>query len=169
MIEADGGKLTEFLKGQGTNLSETALSVPVSKPLSTSPVIEKAQDMGNSVETIVKLLESVNKLINSDLVSNMMSKGIERKSQALAPPPVQEVPEGFMPVNSNVSNESSQAPEPKINYQEKADLIIKALDSTIKNLVETKDDRTIKEIYEEFNQEEVKEHFKTQVKMLLEN
>lgn len=168
MIEADSARLGEFLKNSGGNVPANLPSKTLE--LSKSPLVEKTQDVGQSVDTFVKLLESVNKLLSNDLINSLMSRGVERKANNLnySPPP-QEIPEGFLPVNNTSQSEEKKEEVKSFDYEEKSNILINGLENTIKNLVEMNKDRTIKEIYEEFEQEQVKQHFKEQIKMLLEN
>jgi len=170
MIEADASSLSSFLKNSG------ATNVPAvvnNAPAVVEPVKEVMKESTDNIETFVKLVDSVGKLLNSPLVQTMMSKGIERKSQAQEPQPQPvEVPEGFNPVdNINTPQLQTQSSSNDLNLnvdkREKAEMFYGALLRAVEEIKTADPQRTVLSLFEELEQEQVKEQLINQLEVLV--
>jgi membrane glycosyltransferase len=174
MIEANKSSLGEFLKNKGVETFTEAVNTvsnvapPVNNPI--EPINNAVINTTDSLDKFTNLLESINKLLNSPLISGIIQNGTERKSQPKQE--IIEVPEGYNPPNSiqkgtELKRNSVQETNQETNKREKAELLYNALLKSIEEMVKIDSERTIKSIYEELNQEIVKEQLIKQMRVLM--
>lgn len=183
MIDASSSSLGEFLKSKGVQTAAAGADVAASagsliKPASpVEPLNNAVTNTTDSLEKFTNLLESVNKLINSPLVSGVLNKGVERKAGNSAPKDAEvvEVPPGYNPPNVNGGDTSGGLPPPtppkeepqKVDKREKAAMFYAALLKAVEEMKNKDAKRTIEEIYEELAQEVVKEQLINQFEVLV--
>jgi hypothetical protein len=168
MIEASSSSLGEFLKSKGVQTAAATADAAqavggIVKPVSPmDPINNAVSNSTDSLEKFTNLLESVNKLINSPLISGVMNKGVDRKTAPSQPASYSESP-APAPIDNGLQDNKPLPPprpepvkEPEINKEEKAELYYNSLLKGVEKMKETDPLRTIEEVYNELNNEEVK-------------
>lgn len=168
MIEASSESLGAFLKTQGSQ----AVAGAVVEKSASETITQGVVNSTDSLEKLTNLLDKINGLLNSPLISNMMSKGIERKSGGNPQDAeVVEVPEGYNPPNQNVTPQSTPAiqrqPPAQIDKKVISETLIKMLVISVEEMTKQDENRTIKQINDELQQEQVQIKLKEQIEVVI--
>lgn len=156
MIETNSESLTNYLKGNGVNVTTQVAKV------ATPEVKGILSETKTNVSDIVQIFSSLEKLVNSPVISKLFEKGVSRKmeqNQLMSNEPyIRE--SNTIPPEKPV-NRPAPAPEvkpvPTINKNELATKLFTSGMETLNLLLESKPELTLKELNEDISKPEMKE------------